>query len=88
MYMKPEKLIELGGDPENIPKEKSTITKEDIKKRCDDLMKKKKKKAEKRKQSIKRSTKKNRTGSKKKNYKQYLQKAKKPSRRTADSIPV
>jgi len=40
--MKPEKLIELGGNPENIPKEKSTITKKEIKKRCDDLMKKRK----------------------------------------------
>jgi len=47
--MKPEKLIELGSNPENTAKERSTITKEEIQKRCDDLMKKNKKKAEKRK---------------------------------------
>lgn len=49
--MKPEKLIELGSNPENTAKERSTITKEEIKKKCDDLMEKKK--SEKRKQSIK-----------------------------------
>ena len=79
--MSREKLMELGANPDDISKKRSTMTKKELIKRCEALRKKRTKK-----QSIKRSMKKNRNNFKKKNFRQYQQKT--TSHQTADSLPV